>query len=208
MAHDGLGELQAARKQEGILAMKMGIIVAGLALSLLANPAQAAEWTHNGVTVDCPWAEATQNGVAPVYMEIRADAQADQRLMSAFSDAAESAEISSYTRVAGVLRRQRIEYLPVAAGQAVQLIPGGYHVLLVGLKEALVAGTTFGAWVEFEPAGGFAIEVLVVRPGAGAPCGAASAPLISPPSGGAPRPPAVRVLPVPPPIYVVPRGSF
>jgi len=179
--------------------MKMRFIVASLALSLLALPARAAEFTLNGATVDCVWTEATQNGVAPVYMEIRADARGAQRLVSAASDLADSAEIDSYTRVAGVLRRQRIEYLPVEANQAVQLLPGGYHVLLVGLKEPLVAGTSFEGWVEFEPAGGFLIQIEVVPPGAGSPC----APATRPPGSPAP----IQILPVPPPIWI-PRGSF
>jgi copper(I)-binding protein len=177
--------------------MKMAFIIASLALSLAALPARAAEWTLNGATVDCAWTEATQNGTAPVYMEVRADARGAQRLVSAASDLAEAAEIDSYTRVAGVLRRQRIEYLPVEASQAVQLLPGGYHVLLAGLKEPLIAGTSFEAWVEFEPAGGFLIQVQVVPPGAGPPCGLETRP----------GRPAIRVLPVPPPIWI-PRGSF
>jgi copper(I)-binding protein len=182
--------------------MKVGLIIAGLVLSLMAIPARAAQWTQNGVTVDCPWTQATRNGIAPVYMEIRADSRGGQRLTSAFSDLAESGEIDSYTRVAGVLRRQRIEYLPIEANQAVQLLPGGYHVLLVGLKEPLVAGTSFETWLEFEPAGGFVIEVQVVSPGAGAPCGRGVD--VGPPPPG---PPPIVILPVPPPIWI-PRGSF
>ena len=188
--------------------MKIGVIVASMALSLLVLPASAAEWTHNGVTVVCPWAEATDNHIAPIYMEIRASSEGGQRLTSAFSELAESAEIDSYTRVAGVLRRQRIQYLPVEAGQAVQLLPGGYHVLLVGLKEPLEAGTSFEAWLEFEPAGGLTVEVDVVPPGAGPPCDRGTETgqpqRVAPgPSG----PPPVRVLPVPPPIWI-PRGSY
>jgi periplasmic copper chaperone A len=178
--------------------MKMAFVIASLALSLLALPARAAEWTLNGATVDCAWTEATQNGIAPVYMEIRADDRGSQRLLSAASDFAEAAEVDSYTRVAGVLRRQRIEYLPIEANQAVQLLPGGYHVLLVGLKEPLIAGTSFEGWVEFQPAGGFLIQIQVVPPGAGSPCGPGTRP-----SGR----PAIRDLPVPPPIWI-PRGSF
>ena len=182
--------------------MKMGFIVAGLALSLIAIPAQAAERTQNGVTVDCAWAQATRNVVAPVYMEIRADSRGGQRLTAAFSDLAETAEIDSYTRIAGVLRRQRIEYLPIEPNQAVQLLPGGYHVLLVRLKEPLIAGTSFETWLEFQPAGGFVVEVQVVPPGAGPPCGR-GVDVGRPPVG----PPPIRVLPLPPPIWI-PRGSF
>lgn len=187
--------------------MKIGLIIASLALSVIAIPAQADQWPKNPVIVDCPWAEATQSGVAPVYMEIRADSRGGHRLISAFSERAESAEINSFTRVAGVLTRQRIEYLPIEANQAVQLVPGGYHVLLVGLKAPLVAGTRFEAWVEFAPLGGFVIEVQVVRPGAGAPCGRGvdTCPL---PAGA----PPLRVLPAPPPVWIpgriIPRGSF
>jgi copper(I)-binding protein len=182
--------------------MRARFILAFL-LGLLVAPANAADTTHNGITIICPWAEATRNGItiAPVYMEIRASPQSGDRLESAAFFLADQVELDTYARVAGVLRREPIPYIAVEAGQSVQLQPGGFHLLLVGLKQPLVANTTFEMWVQFANAGGFEIEVDVVPIGAGPPCGrpAGAAP---PPAGAPPRVGA-------PPVFVpVPRGSF
>jgi copper(I)-binding protein len=170
------------------------IIAAGLAVSLLATPAKA-QWTLNGVTVICPWAEETQPGVAiaPVYMWISASPQGEQRLTDALSEVSQGAEISGYIRVAGALQRERLQYLPIAAGQTLELAPGGYHVLLTGLNTQLVRGGTFGMWLNFDPAGGLEVEVQVVSVGGRPSCA----------PGGAP----IRDVPVRPPRWV-PRGSF
>jgi copper(I)-binding protein len=173
------------------------MIAAGLAASLLAAPALAQEWTLNGVTVYCPWAEATRPGetTAPVYMWITASQQGEQRLTDALSEVSQGAEISGYIRVAGALQRERLQYLPIAAGQTLELAPGGYHVLLTGLNTQLVARGTFGMWLNFDPAGGLEVEATVVPIGAGPPCG--------PGVGRVP----LRDIPVRPPRWV-PRGSF
>jgi copper(I)-binding protein len=135
-------------------------------------------------------------------MWISASSAGEQRLTDALSDVAQGAEVSGYVRVAGELQRVRLQDLPIAAGTALLLAPGGYHVLLTGLNTPLVPGPTFGMWLNFEPAGGLEVEVQVVPVGAGPPCG---------PGIGAepvlPGPPPVRVLPAMPPRWI-PRGSF
>jgi len=183
--------------------MRNVLIIAGLAASLLAMPAKAAQWTQNGVTVICPWTEATKPGAttAPIYMWISASPEDDQRLTDALSEVSQGAEISGYVRVGGQLQRVRLQYLPIEDDSTFELMPGGYHILLNGLSTPLVPGPTFGMWLNFDPAGGLEVEVQVVPIGAGPPCG---------PGVGAepalPDPP-VRVLPDVPPRWI-PRGSF
>jgi len=178
--------------------MNKVLLIAGLAVSLLATPAKAAQWTQDGVTVICPWAEATRPGdtTAPVYMWIHADSRGEQQLIDVLSEVSEGAEISGYVRVSGVLQPVRFQFLPTSARRTLRLEPGGYHVLLTGLKTPLVPGPTFAMWLSFDPAGGMEVQVEVGPIGAGPPCGAA-------PAG----PPPITSLPVLPPRWV-PRGSF
>ena len=184
--------------------MKYGVIVAGLVALLLTVPAKAAQWTQNGVTVICAWAEATQPGAtaAPVYLWISASPQGKQTLVDALAEVAQGVEIDGFVRVGGEMQRVRLQNLPVEADTALELAPGGYHLLLTGLNTPLVPGPTFGMLLNFDPAGGLEIEVQVVPIGDGPPC--------SPGVGAEPRlpgPPPVRVLPVLPPRWI-PRGSF
>jgi copper(I)-binding protein len=183
--------------------MNKVLLIAGLAVSLLAMPAKAAQWTQDGVTVICPWAEATRPGdtTAPVYMWIHTDSRGDQQLIDALSEVSEGAEISGYVRVGGVLQRVRFQFLPVAAGRTLRLEPGGYQVLLTGLKTPLAPGPTFAMFLSFDPAAGLEVQVEVVPIGAGPPCG----PGVD--SAAPAGPPPITILPAPPPRWI-PRGSF
>lgn len=182
-------------------------LIFGFLLALIMTPANAADVTHNGITIICPWAEATRNGatIAPVYMEIRASPQAGDRLINAATDFTDRVEMDTYTRFGGVLRRVPLQYIAVEAGQSVQLQPGGLHLLLVGLKGPLIANTSFSMWLEFQTAGGFEIQVDVVPIGAGPSCGLPAAPSGGAgPSGGPVVIPPPLVVPILPP----PHGSF
>ena len=162
------------------------------ALVLLATPAAAADITFNGITITCPWAEATRTGVtiAPVYMGISTSAAVGDRLSEALSDLSERVEIYTYTRIAGVLQRQPLPNIAIEPGQLVELQPGGLHLLLAGLKQAIVPNIPFKVWIKFDNAGGFEVELDVVPIGGSPACGRGV--------------PASGPLPLPPP----PRGSF
>ncbi len=179
--------------------MRMRHIIAS-ALVLLATPAAAADITFNGITITCPWTEATRTGVtiAPVYMNIRTSAAVADRLSEAISDLSERIEIYTYARIAGVLQRQPLPNIAIDPGVLVQLQPGGLHLLMVELKEPIVADIPFKIWVKFDNAGGFEVELDVVPIGGSPACGRA-------PAGGGPAP-GPRPLPLPLPLP--PRGSF
>jgi copper(I)-binding protein len=51
--------------------------------------------------------------------------------------------------------------LTIKAGQDLVLAPGGYHVMLTGLKQALVAGSTFPITLTFEQTGPVTVSVEV-----------------------------------------------
>jgi hypothetical protein len=113
-----------------------------------AVPAHAA-----GVEVSGVWARATLPGqkVAGVYMEIRSER--DARLVGVASPAAASAEVHEMRHQDGVMRMRRVEALDLPAGEAVQLAPGGYHVMLFDLREPLEAGRQVALTLEIEIAG-------------------------------------------------------
>jgi copper(I)-binding protein len=54
--------------------------------------------------------------------------------------------------------------LPLPAGQAVSLAPGGNHIMLLGVKEPLVAGDTVPLTLTFAGAPAMEIEVPVGQP--------------------------------------------
>lgn len=56
---------------------------------------------------------------------------------------------------------REIEELPVPAGATVQLVPGGYHLMLIDLAEDLVPGSEFELTLTFAEAGDVTVTVEV-----------------------------------------------
>jgi hypothetical protein len=61
----------------------------------------------------------------------------------------------------------------IPAGAVVALVPSGYHVMLVGLHQPLVAGGNFPLTLSFAKAGKIEVEVSVIALDAAAPAASA-----------------------------------
>ncbi|MBL9059152.1 MAG: copper chaperone PCu(A)C [Mangrovicoccus sp.] len=64
----------------------------------------------------------------------------------------------------GVARMAHIPAIEIPAGETVLLVPGGMHVMLMGLAAPLVAGDMVPATLVFDHAGRVAIEFMVDPP--------------------------------------------
>ena len=145
--------------------MKPGILFAA-AFALAASAAQAAD-----VMVMHPWARATPAGaqVGAAYATIENKGAAADRLVSATADIADHVEIHEMSMADGVMKmRQLTGGLELPAGKAVELKPGGYHLMLIGLKHPLKVGETIKGTLTFEKAGAMPVELKVEPIGAGA----------------------------------------
>ena len=65
----------------------------------------------------------------------------------------------------GIMKMRPVAALPVQAGQPARLEPGGYHVMLEGLKQSLKPGDTFPLTLIFDKAGSLTTNVTVQRMG-------------------------------------------
>lgn len=94
------------------------------------------------VTVNNAWVRATVPGqqVAGAYLEISSIENA--ALVSARSSAAKNVEIHVMSMEAGMMSMRQISQLELPAGKTVTLSPGGYHLMLTGLKQPLKKGDT------------------------------------------------------------------
>lgn len=92
------------------------------------------------VKVEDPWVRATvpQQRATGLFMQLTAPAEA--RLIEVQSPAAGVVEIHAMTMDNDVMRMRAIEGLDLPAGQTVALKPGGYHVMLIDLKEQAQEG--------------------------------------------------------------------
>ena len=99
------------------------------------------------------------------YLKIQNNGTDDDWLLAANSDLARKTELHSMTMDNGVMRMRRVDSgIKVPAGGTVTLAPGGYHIMLIGLKTPLTAGQAFDVTLEFRHAGPFTITGIALKP--------------------------------------------
>jgi copper(I)-binding protein len=118
------------------------------------------------LTVAEPFARATAGKVGGAFATLLNAGEAD-RLLSASSPAAGTVELHETVRSGDVMRMQPVGALDIPAGGVVRLAPGGYHLMLVGLKAPLRRGDQVPVTLVFERGGSVTVPVPVSDPGAG-----------------------------------------
>lgn len=136
-----------------------------LALIVATTSAMAHDYAMGGIHVAHPWSlalpDVARNGAA--YMEISNRGEHVDRLTGASSSIARRVSLHSHTVNDGVLRMRPIEAIEVEPGTSSVLAPGGLHIMLMELKEPLIAGKSFPLTLTFENAGKIELEILVVK---------------------------------------------
>ena len=100
----------------------------------------AAAAAHAQVEARAAWVRGTVQGqtTAGAYMELTSGERAS--LVGAESPAARRAEIHEMKMEGNVMRMRAVPRLELPPGKTVELKPGGYHMMLVGLKRPLKKG--------------------------------------------------------------------
>lgn len=92
------------------------------------------------VTVTDPWVRGTvdKQPATGAFMQLQAAKEA--KLVSASSPVAATVEVHEMAMDGSVMRMRAIPSLALPAGKVIELKPGGYHVMLMGLKKTLKEG--------------------------------------------------------------------
>lgn len=139
-------------------------LFAAFAALLLASCNAAS--TESDIGVQDPWARATvagQSGSAAYFTIVNRGGP--DRLLSVSTPTAE-ASLHSTSLADGVMRMRPVDAVDVPANGTVELRPGGMHVMLMGVKQPLEAGTTLPLELRFEKSGNRHVEAAV-RPANG-----------------------------------------
>ena len=141
--------------------------LAGLALGLAALFADAHQFKLGAITIGHPYARATAAGqpIGSGYLSFANAGPAD-KLVAISADVSKSVELHTMTMEGDVMRMRQVDAIELAPGQTVELKPGGYHVMFVGLKAPLKAGDKFPAKLKFEKAGEVEVTFNVEAPAA------------------------------------------
>jgi hypothetical protein len=147
-------------------------IVLATAISIWACDALAADYSVGSIEVGNPWTRATPKGatVAGGYMTISNKGSAPDRLVGGSATVAGRFEVHQMAMEQGIARMRPVQGgLEIKPGETVELKPGSFHVMLMGLNQQLQKGQKVKGTLEFEKAGKVEIEYAVEAVGASAP---------------------------------------
>lgn len=112
------------------------------------------------------WSRATAPGLqtGAVYFVLRNDHAEGDRIVGVETDRSARVELHQTIEEGGNSRMVHTPEVRVPANGEVIFEPGGRHVMLMGLNEALVEGEVFTITLLFERAGPITLEVDVRAP--------------------------------------------
>lgn len=153
--------------------MKIKLALAAAALSLAAcNPSEpakapAAETPTEtaAVTATDAWCRPSPNGAKAGGCYVTLTAATDDRLTGGSTPRAGSLQVHEMKTENGMMKMAELTGgLPLPAGQAVALAPGGNHLMLIGLTAPLVDGETVPLTLQFASAPAITVQAQVRQP--------------------------------------------
>jgi copper(I)-binding protein len=130
--------------------------------SVRADPSAQA----TSVTVRDAWARASTGAAAAVYLTLIGGDATDQ-IAGISTQIAATADVHESFTDNGIMKMRAAPSVDVPAGKTVTFAPGGYHIMLMGLRQPLVAGQSFPLTVSFLHAAPVTVDVKVQPLGRG-----------------------------------------
>ncbi len=118
---------------------------------------------HQGVTVTGAWARPTiaKLRISAAYFTAMGDKE--DKLVAAHTDIAGRTELHEHVMQGDVAKMRPVAAVPMAPGKPAVFQPGGYHVMIMDLKQPLKEGDTFPLTLTFEKAGDVTVTVEVMK---------------------------------------------
>jgi copper(I)-binding protein len=126
----------------------------------------AALADETGIRIDHAWSRAAMAGREGVVYLTITDTGEQDTLTGVTTRIATKAELHQSIDDHGVMKMRPVAALPVEPGKPVTLAPGGYHIMLMGLKQPLKQGDSFPITLSFAKAGQVTATATVQKAGA------------------------------------------
>ena len=149
-----------------------GLLIAALVVASVAAGCSSGGGTAEVKATDA-WARASSAmaSAGAAYMTIENTGSAADALIGASSPAATTAEVHETLAMGspapgasgdgGMMGMRPIARLEIPAGGSVELKPGSYHIMLIGLKHDLKPGDTIEITLKFERVGEIKVTATV-----------------------------------------------
>jgi periplasmic copper chaperone A len=167
--------LLAAASAASLYASSPSHATAGLGAPSHAVPARLVEtvadqtYKVGALVIVAPWTRATPGGaqVGGGYLVVTNTGAEADRLIGGSLPIATSVEVHEMSMADGVMKMRKLDKgLEIEPGQTVELKPGGYHIMFMGLREGLKQGQPVKGTLVFEKAGTVEVEYRVAPIGA------------------------------------------
>lgn len=123
----------------------VGLLMAGFTASAAAH----------GLHIENPWARATVAGMnmGGGFMVVHNHEKQTDYLTGGSTPVAERVEVHTHINDNGVMRMREVQGgVPLAANARTELKPSSYHIMFMGLKQALKEGETVPVTLTFKHA--------------------------------------------------------
>ena len=151
------------------------IACAAMLAGLSGTSACAEDVKAGDLVITQAWSRATPGGAKTGggYLTVENKGTAPDRLLGGSSDIAGSVQVHEMSMNNGVMTMRPLEKgLAIEPGKTVKLAPGGYHLMLMNLKQPLKQGDKLPITLEFEKAGKVTVSFDIESVGAQGPAGA------------------------------------
>lgn len=152
---------------EFLSALRIPLIV--LAAAFLASAASAHDYKAGDLRIDHPWIRATPAGArtAGGYAAITNNGKEPDRLIGGSVAGVEIFEIHEMSMDNNVMKMRKLETpVEIKPGETFELKPGGFHLMMIGLKAPFKEGEKIKGTLVFEKAGTVEVEFKVEPAGA------------------------------------------
>lgn len=154
--------------------IKSWLLAAALACALPASYSMAAEVhsaeaakgmyaaTLGNLGITTPWSRALPPTAhtGALFVSIRNQGEKDH-LLAAHADIADAVELHTHVHENGLMKMREVERIEVPADGTLELTPGSYHIMLIGLREPLREGMHFPVRLEFAASGSIELQAEV-----------------------------------------------
>jgi copper(I)-binding protein len=145
-----IGKKRRSRRNGRILLLAIGILISACGSSRGIEVEEA--WVRSGV----------KDGNTAAYMTIENPSSQEVSLLGVASDISQFAELQlSQAGADGVMQMIPQESIHLPAGGRLELKPGSYHVMLIGLSQDLIPGDTITITLDFENHEDISVTILV-----------------------------------------------
>ena len=132
--------------------------------AILALPAFALDYKLGAIEIGHPWSRATpptaESGGG--FLAITNTGTTPDRLIAVKSPAADKVEIHEMKMDGNIMRMREVEKgIEIPPGATVELKPGGFHVMFMGLKAPFAKDAKVPLTLVFEKAGSIDVELMV-----------------------------------------------